>query len=108
MKERCAKQVFEPGGTFRGHPCMTKGTITEEGQLWCWRHAPSAEVARRKKRQADFDAKWNAERAANKKAEAIEEAATDLVLAVKEARHMTPLPEGIAFALRKLEEAEAK
>ena len=107
MSERCAKQIFGSGSTFRGRPCSRKPVTTEDGERWCKVHAPSEQKRRNAARSEEIKAKVDARIAYYQKSDRIREATRDLILAVKEARHMGPLPEGVAYALKVLELAEA-
>jgi len=61
-EERCSENVRGEGqwGWMHPHQCSRRGVITEEGNLWCKQHAPSAVKARR----GTIAARWSEESAA--------------------------------------------
>jgi hypothetical protein len=63
MSQRCSRSVYV-SGTFKGRQCTREGLHLEDGKFYCKQHLPSNMDAKRKERNAAWDAKWKAEREA--------------------------------------------
>ena len=56
-KERCPEQGIPDSTGWHYYQCSRRGTIDEDGKLWCFQHAPSA----KRKRRGESDARYKAD-----------------------------------------------
>ena len=56
-KERCSEQGIPDRTGWHYYQCSRRGTIDEDGKLWCFQHAPSA----KRKRRGESDARYKAD-----------------------------------------------
>ena len=57
QSERCSEQNVPDGTGWHSSRCSRRGTLTEDGKLWCFQHAPSA----KRERLAKSTARWEAD-----------------------------------------------
>ena len=56
-KERCSEQDIPDSTGWHYYQCSRRGTIDEDGKLWCFQHTPSA----KRKRRGESDARYKAD-----------------------------------------------
>lgn len=59
-KERCVAHICR--GSYNAERCVRRGSVSENGKLWCKQHAPSLVKAKQEERDAKWRAKWDAKR----------------------------------------------
>ncbi len=53
--KRCARGLMD---NYKSYQCRRKGSIEEDGHIWCKTHAPSNIKAKREKQEAQWNHEW--------------------------------------------------